>query len=355
MGRLLLLFLFGLSYFSGFSQTDCYTPISNLFFQKEYGIISSTSNTISKLYYATNLTSANCLSSSQVKQVTMLFYTDQDKLEFCKAAYKNTVDKDNFYNVYDAFAYFSTVFRLHDYVLAQKNQTTINTITYTSDYPVYSYPDFTSYFGVTGCNSPLDESSFYNSYNTYKTSKMNENAKATAIKEFINMNCLSTSQIMKLTSILYMETSKLELLKAVYLKTYDRGNFGYADQLLTTSTYKLDFNNFIKNNTTTTTIITNNCTVTTTDMTDIKNTINNSSFDNTKITIGKQAISAKKCFTVNQIKEILGLYSFESSKLEMAKYVYDFCIDKSNYYQVNDVLSFTSSKDDLTNYIKGRQ
>ena len=89
-------------------------------------------------------------------------------------------------------------------------------------------------------------------------------------------------------------------------------------------------------------------------MTDIKNTINNSSFDNTKITLGKQVIAAKKCFTVGQIKEILGLYSFESSKLEVAKYAYDYCSDKSNYYQVNDVFSFSSSKDDLTKYLLGK-
>jgi hypothetical protein len=129
-----------------------------------------------------------------------------------------------------------------------------------------------------------------------------------------------------------------------------------ADQLLPSTNYKLDFANFLKGNTTTTTIInTNNtCVVSSDEMKDIKNTINNSSFDNSKLTVAKQAISAKKCFTVNQIKEILGLFDFESSKLELAKYAYDYCIDKSNYYLVNDLFSFSSSKDDLTKYIQGK-
>ena len=164
---------------------------------------------------------------------------------------------------------------------------------------------------------------------------------------------------MKLTSILTMESYRLDVLKAAYLKAYDRGNFGYADQLLPSSTYKVDFNNYIKGNntttTTTTTTTTNTiCSVTTTDMNDIKNSINSSSFDNTKITVAKQAISAKKCFTVAQIKEILVLFSFESSKLEVAKYAFDFCIDKSNYYQISDLFAFSSSKDDLNQYIQGR-
>ncbi len=361
--HVLLVLAFVLFSVSSFSQTTCTVPVSNTFFQREYGTISSTVNTTSKLTYAINLANNNCLSSSQVKQITMLFFGDQDKLEFSKAAYKNTVDKENFYDVYDAFAYFSTVFRLHDYVAAQRMQTNTNTYTTTTtinayDYPVYTYPEFTNYFGMTGCNYPMDESAFYTSYTGYKFNKMSDNAKATVVKDFINMNCLSTAQIMKLTSIFSMESMRLDILKSAYLRAYDRGNYGYADQLLPTSTYKIDFNNFLKGNsttTTTTTIISVACTVTQTDMTDIKNSIKNTSFDSGKITLAKQVLSAKKCFTVSQIKEILGLFSFDDSKLEVAKYAYDFCSDRSNYYQVNDVFQFSSSKDDLTKYVQGRQ
>ncbi len=362
MKRLLLLITFVSIYMAGFAQTTCTVPVSNTFFQREYGTISSTLNGTTKLTYAINMANTNCLSASQVKQITILFFADQDKLEFAKAAYKNTVDKENFYDVYDAFAYFSTVFRLHDYVTAQRTQNnnySNYTNTVTVDYPAYMYPDYTAYFGVTGCNYPMDENSFYTSYSGYKLSKMVENSKAVAIKDFINANCLSTAQIMKLASILTMESYRLDVLKNAYLRAYDRGNFSYADQLLTSSNYKLDLANYIKGNTTTTTTTTivtnsNTCVVSSTDLNDIKNTINNSSFDNTKITVGKQALSAKKCFTVSQIKEILALYSFESSKLEMAKYAYDYCSDKSNYYQVNDVFSFSSSKDDLTKYVQGK-
>ncbi len=359
MKRLLLLFAAVLMLSSGFSQAACSVPLSNTSFQSEYGNISATVNATSKLNYAINMANTNCLSASQVKQTTMLFFADQDKLEFAKAAYRNTVDKENFYDVYDAFAYFSTVFRLHDYVIAQRGQNfNYNNVTTTvvADYPIYAYPDYTGYFGITGCNYPIDENSFYSTYTSYKLSKLAENAKVIAIKDFINANCLSTAQIMKLTSIVTFESSRLDILKSGYLRAYDRGNYGMADQLLPSTNYKLDFANFLKGNTTTTTIITTNntCVVSSDEMKDIKNTINNSSFDNSKLTVAKQAISAKKCFTVNQIKEILGLFDFESSKLELAKYAYDYCIDKSNYYLVNDLFSFSSSKDDLTKYVQGK-
>lgn len=361
-----ILFILAVITFSvgAFAQNMCNNPINTTYFNSEYANINSMSNYTSKINYATNFANNNCLYSYQIKQVTQLFYNDQDKLTFAKAAYRNCWDKDNFYDVYDAFAYFSNVFRLHDYVLSQKGQTTTTIVTNTNtffDYPNYAYPDANTYFGITGCNFPMDENSFYNNYIGFRNSKMAENSKLISIKDFVNANCLSTAQIMKLTSILTTESYRLDLLKAVYLRAYDRGNYNYANQLLTNQTYKLDFEAFLKtngNNTNNNTIIINNnngCVVSATDMTDIKKSINAASFDNTKVTTAKQILSAKKCFTVAQIKEILGLFSFESSKLEVAKYAYDFCIDKSNYYQVNDVFSFSSSKDDLSNYVQGKQ
>ncbi len=363
---LLLLTIFTLS-FGAFAQNMCNNPVNTTYFNSEYNNINAMSNNTSKINYATNFANNNCLYSYQIKQIAQVFYNDQDKLTFAKAAYRNCWDKDNFYDVYDAFAYFSNVFRLHDYVLSQRgqfnnnNNTNIITTTTYYDYPNYSYPDPTNYFGITGCNFPMDEASFYNNYIGIRNTKMVESSKVNSIKDFINANCLSTAQIMKMASILGTESYRLDVLKSVYLRAYDRGNYNYAGQLLTNQSLKLDFEAFLKtngnNNNNNTVIITNNngCAVTSTDMQDIKKSINAASFDNTKITTAKQILSAKKCFTVAQIKEILALFSFESSKLEVAKYAYDFCVDKSNYYQVNDVFSFSSSKDDLSNYVQGKQ
>jgi hypothetical protein len=363
--RLLLLLTVFTFCFGAFAQINCNTPISNSYFNTEYANINSMGNATSKINYATNFANNNCLYSNQIKQITMLFYNDQDKLTFAKAAYKNALDKDNFYDVYDAFAYFSNVFRLHDYVMAQRGQTTYTTTVVTnntntntnSEYPTYTYPDFTTYFGITGCNLPIDENTFHNTYNSYRLSKMSENAKLIAIKDYINVTCLSTSQIMRMISILSAENYRLEALKSAYPRAYDRANFSYAEQLLTSQNYRLDFENFLKSNGTTTTIVTTNtnCSITATEMTDIKKSINASAFDNTKMGTAKQILAAKKCFTVAQIKEILALFSFEDAKLEIAKYAYDYCSDKSNYYQVNDIFVFSSNKDDLTKYVQSKQ
>lgn len=345
-------------------QVNCTTPISNTFFQQKLNQINATYDAASRFNQAKALAQSNCLSSWQVKQIAMSLYDDHDKLEFCKMAFVKTTDKDNFYDVYDAFAFFSSAFRLHDYVISMRGNNTVtttitNVITTPNDiqFPVLPYPDYNQYLGPTGCMLPIDETSFMNYAREIKNSRISEQAKVEYAKSLISTQCLSTSQIMKIATLLTVENSKLDLLKFAIPRVYDRNNYSHAQHVLSSQPLKNDFLNalFGQPNNTNNQNTQTPCTVSDNDFNDIKKTISNTSFSSSKITIGKQAVQAKKCFTVKQIKELLGLYSFDDSKLEMAKFCYDYCIDKSNYYQINDVFSFTSSKDNLTEYIQGRQ
>lgn len=86
------------------------------------------------------------------------------------------------------------------------------------------------------------------------------------------------------------------------------------------------------------------------DFSALKNSVNAQSFDSSKLTIAKQGIASNN-LTAAQVKELLGLFTFESSKLEIAKAAYGKTIDRNNYYQVNDAFTFSSSVDELSTYI----
>jgi Domain of unknown function (DUF4476) len=60
----------------------------------------------------------------------------------------------------------------------------------------------------------------------------------------------------------------------------------------------------------------------------------------------------KSNFTTQQVKELMLLFTFESNRLEVAKSAYRKTVDKHNYYQLNDVLTFSSSKDELARFIR---
>jgi hypothetical protein len=74
-------------------------------------------------------------------------------------------------------------------------------------------------------------------------------------------------------------------------------------------------------------------------------------FENTRITIAKQVIDGSS-FTTAQVKELMYLFTFENNRLEIAKYAYRRTVDKQNYYQLNDALTFNSSKEELARFIR---
>lgn len=82
----------------------------------------------------------------------------------------------------------------------------------------------------------------------------------------------------------------------------------------------------------------------------LKQTLQGESYDNTKLKIAKQFIAANY-FNAAQIKELANIFSYENSKLDIAKFAYDYTIDKGNYFMVNDVFSYSSSKEALMEYI----
>lgn len=79
-------------------------------------------------------------------------------------------------------------------------------------------------------------------------------------------------------------------------------------------------------------------------------TMENAGFESDKKLIAEQAISSHRVKAI-QVYRILTMFSFESTKLKIAKFAYGYCIDKNNYYLVNDAFSFSSSIRELNNYI----
>ncbi len=82
-----------------------------------------------------------------------------------------------------------------------------------------------------------------------------------------------------------------------------------------------------------------------------KNTISKQSFDETKLSTAQQIISSN-CLTAAQIKEIMLLFSFEETRLTLAKESHSRCVDKNNYFLLNDAFNFSSSVEELNSSIK---
>jgi hypothetical protein len=82
-------------------------------------------------------------------------------------------------------------------------------------------------------------------------------------------------------------------------------------------------------------------------------TIKKISFDDTRLSTAKQ-ISKSNCLSSSQIVQVCELFSFEETKLDFAKYAYDRCTDPKNYFNVNNIFTFSSNVESLTNYVSSK-
>jgi hypothetical protein len=78
--------------------------------------------------------------------------------------------------------------------------------------------------------------------------------------------------------------------------------------------------------------------------------IRHENFDRDRLKLARQ-IARRNHLNTSQIRTIAQQFNFDSSKLEFAKYAYGTCIDPENYYALGRIFSFSSSKEELYDYI----
>lgn len=87
------------------------------------------------------------------------------------------------------------------------------------------------------------------------------------------------------------------------------------------------------------------------DFKDVVESISSKSFEDSKLTTAKQ-ICKSSCMTAEQIRDVNKLFGFEETRLEFAKYAYDYVYDASKYYKVNDSFEFELTIDELNEYLE---
>jgi len=87
------------------------------------------------------------------------------------------------------------------------------------------------------------------------------------------------------------------------------------------------------------------------DFDQVKFAISKEWFENNRL-ISVRTILDNNSFTVCQVQELMQLFSFETNKLTVAKNAFRKTVDKENYYQISDALTFDSSKEELARFIR---
>ena len=299
-------------------------------------------------------------SSRQVKELALLFNNDYSRYQMVADVYPAIYDKENFYVVYDAFTTFSAVMRLHDYVATVPVQV-IRVETTPSPPPVQTKPEITfplcsNYMGRKGCGMPIPDNDFY--YYTGNIFNQRDDAqRIQASKDLISRNCLSMAQLMKLALSLDLESNRLGFMKENFQYVYDLENYGYAGAVFSNEPYKNDWLGFAKAylspviDTRPAPAPVPVCEVGGEEFQQLKATIKKQNFSTTQMSMAQQIITSKKCFTCAQVRQMMDIFSFSENKMELARFAWDYTIDKSNYYTLADGLTFSGDKEELLHFI----
>ncbi len=384
MKKVLLSFCFLLISYISFAQLNCLRPITTNDYNQKKRVVAAIYNEAEKLQKGIQFVQTNCLSVVQVKDFASMFRNDEDRLQFTQEAYNSTFDKDNFYEVYDAFTKFSDVFRLHDYVLARRSGITIPinpnnptnppivvppTTQIEINYPPNIYfPSIAGYNGKKNCSNVVSEANF-DAYMQQIVFSDTEFSRAGYIKKLTSRraggNCFSIAQAMKMTLQLPTETTRLDVLKSLYPYLYDLDNISQAVQVFSTRENQDDWLAFIQNPTANPNNPTNpngnpttvSCVVTSQEFDALTTVLNNEYSSASRMIVAKNTCRNFKCFSIAQVRVIIKMFNTESLKLDIAKYLYDYTdvVQRKQYFSISTEFYTSNARTDFSNFLAAKK
>lgn len=213
---------------------------------------------------------------------------------------------------------------------------------------------------------------FENLRSTIKAQRVESN-KPTVIKQAVSSYYVTVSQVKEMLRLISVEQYRLDMAKYLYDRTCDQANYFEVNALLNAGRVR-DLEEYLKKkrgnnssyneqndhqNTSISTEVTvnnnsyscRNGSMSERDFDDLQSMVRKVSFSDSKQNVIKEAIPGH-CISAMQVKQLLTLFSFEADKLAVAKYLYPYTSDKQNYFKVNEAFSFSTTVDELKEYIR---
>ena len=380
----------------------------------------STNDELTRFNYAMNYFLTEHATTIQLQDACHYLYSDQKKYELGVAAYPNIIDKDNFFNIYDAFSKFSWVIKLYHNTQEKQQLTALET-----NYQLNVEQDNNAIYDllIQKGDLLLSNNEFDNAILIYQQALEIKPSDLTAQEKINNIESiqqelaaileaenqinsqfgaliqngdvfLSANQVAESITMYEQamalkpgdETAYLRIKEANAWKTkisnmvedenqkrteYDflmqkgeifvssnkfddavsvyqqASNIFPAEQM---PYIKIEEANRLKQELANSNSI---CTTNESEFNHIKTSIDDQNFADAQMEMAKKSIQ-KKCFTIEQMKEIVPIFSMDDDKLEMIKYMYDYSYQKNRFYEFRGLLTFSSNQKELDEFLVGK-
>lgn len=343
------------------AMAQCGNPVSNADFQSAFNQIAVQQVAQNRLTKATEFVNANCVSATQAKTLAQLFGNDNDRFQFCKSAYPRIADRQNYYEVYDAFTSNAFVIRLHDFVLgwtpgdAVVQPTTIpvpvqpvQPSVKSPAFPKWVYPSSAGYAGARGCAGPVIPQADFDALAASTAEQPTDEARQVAIQNAANEQCLDLGHAMKLVSLIKSESVRYNTLSAVFPSLFDQEHYASAAVAFPTPAMKTKWTAYASEYLAPPPAP---CTVSDADFKSALNTVKAKHFSDERLAV-VDVLAKDRCFSVEQIRTISQAAPFGEEKIAMFKKLYPKCADKPNYYKLVNELKFTHEQEEMNEFIK---
>ena len=347
MKHFTLLFLFALGLFQGplNAQRRGHAHGVRPSFHQVFARITVQRTDQAKMNLARNYFNLNRYTVAQLRQVMFQLRFDANKVILAKESYHTVSDIRNFHAV---FYTISNAYYQRDLRQFIANQRVIHRGG-SVNFPQLSYPNAGVYSGPMGCNGFADLRTFQSlSMNLYNASS--DYNRQQLLIQYMGGYAFSVEQFMKMLTIIGDVDIRYNLACQYHPQLYDLNNrhcisevFGqtaYCDQFLGIPGIRQPSRGYLYAQP-----------VTEVEMQQILLTLQAESFDRTKLSMAKAIIKSKGAFTVEQIGRIMGQFTFDSYRLELAKYAHPFTVDHSDYYLLANQLKFNSYRRSLYEFI----
>ena len=330
-----------------------------------------------------NYIKMNCLTTEQVAGIIRLDYSTVKAYEVAKHAYRNTWDTENYEIVINELKSENDRKKLINFLdigttnthetnnnqnSEEEESTTVNSgsgIIQTKPTQEENYnPLVVGYSGRIGCDGKnlinIDEVNAAAKKETFAKDQLQ------VIQQASKNRCFSVNHLMTLSNLFTHESDKMKLIEWAYDKTYDIDDYYKLMEVFINSSNKKALNNFIQQqpdpNIGTVEGSPNIAPVPNysgkvgsfdpiININEVKNLVDKQTFTKDKMNVLKQA-TANRALTVEQFITLSETFSHEKDIIDFAKFAYPRVYDQDNFYKVNEILTFSSSKDKLNEIIK---
>ena len=308
----------------------------------------------------------HCMTAAQVAGILKLDYSTVKNYEIAKNAYRYTWDTENYGVVIEELKTQSDQEKLINFLdIGLSASDAPASPTQSSTQEIIKQPLLENYSGFVGCNS----AALLSDINDLKSTLEGENSpvnQMNIIRQAASDKCFTVSQVETLSSVFSHESDRLDFIQWAFNYTYDIDNYYTLFPVFIHSANKEKLGNYIKDQPMRERSIVYGKTTATlpigysgrvgsyeplVDEKLLKEILSEQVFTKDKILVLEHALRSR-AITVDQFIYVADEFSSDKDVLSFAKLAYPKTYDLDNFYKVNEILTFDSSKKELNQLIE---